>query len=333
MTEATRPGASPEPTERPTGDDDGATMAKAYRPADVEPAVYARWLAADVFAPDGTGSRARTHDDPFVIIMPPPNVTGALHLGHAARTATEDLMVRRARMQGRPTLWLPGVDHASIAAQWVLRRVLADEGTTPEALGRERYLERMRRFMDETRPIILGQQQRLGASADWGRERFTMDERLGSRGAGRLQAALRGRPRVPRREARQLVPRLRDERVRPRGHRHARGGHPLARSDTTSSPRMARPTPPASRPSTARSSWRRPAPRRSSATPRWPSTPRTSATRRLVGRLVRIPFVERDVPIIADDDGRAGVRDRCGQGHAGPRPRPTSRPASATACP
>ena len=176
MTEATRPGASPEPTERPTGDD-GATMAKAYRPADVEPAVYARWLAADVFAPDGTGSRARTHDDPFVIIMPPPNVTGALHLGHAARTATEDLMVRRARMQGRPTLWLPGVDHASIAAQWVLRRVLAEEGTTPEALGRERYLERMRRFMDETRPIILGQQQRLGASADWGRERFTMDER------------------------------------------------------------------------------------------------------------------------------------------------------------
>jgi valyl-tRNA synthetase len=152
-------------------------MAKAYRPADVESAVYARWLAADVFAPDGTGSRARTHDDPFVIIQPPPNVTGALHLGHAARTATEDLMIRRARMQGRPSLWLPGVDHASIAAQWVLRRILADEGTTPEALGRERYLERMRRFMDETRPIILGQQQRLGASADWGRERFTMDER------------------------------------------------------------------------------------------------------------------------------------------------------------
>jgi valyl-tRNA synthetase len=85
-------------------------------------------------------------------------------------------MVRRARMQHRPTLWLPGVDHASIAAQWVLRQVLATEGTTPEGLGRERYLERMWRYMRETRPIIIGQQRRLGSSADWGRERFTMDE-------------------------------------------------------------------------------------------------------------------------------------------------------------
>jgi valyl-tRNA synthetase len=152
-------------------------MAKVYQPAEVEPAVYARWLAADVFAPDGAGSRARHTEAPFVVIMPPPNVTGALHLGHAARSATEDLMVRRARMQLRPTLWLPGVDHASIAAQWVLRRVLADEGTTPEELGRERYLERMWRFMEETRPVIMGQQRRLGISADWGRERFTMDER------------------------------------------------------------------------------------------------------------------------------------------------------------
>ncbi len=157
--------------------DDPEPMAKAYQPAAVEPAVQARWLAADVFAPDGAGSRARPTGEPFVIIMPPPNVTGALHLGHAARSATEDLMIRRARMQHRPTLWLPGVDHASIAAQWVLRRVLADEGTTPEELGREKYLERMWRFMDETRPVIMGQQRRLGISADWSRERFTMDDR------------------------------------------------------------------------------------------------------------------------------------------------------------
>jgi valyl-tRNA synthetase len=154
-------------------------MAKAYQPADVEPAVYERWEAADVFAPDGAGSTARPLLEPFVIIMPPPNVTGALHLGHAARSATEDLMVRRARMQQRPTLWLPGVDHASIAAQWVLRRVLEEEGTTPEELGRVKYLDRMWRFMDETRPVIMGQQRRLGSSADWGRERFTMDERSG----------------------------------------------------------------------------------------------------------------------------------------------------------
>ncbi|CAN5786844.1 valine--tRNA ligase [soil metagenome] len=160
------------------GADDGPAeeMSRAYQPADVERRIYERWLAADVFAPDGAGSLARPNLDPFVVIMPPPNVTGALHLGHAARSATEDLMVRRARMQGRSTLWLPGVDHASIAAQWVLRRVLAEEGTTPEELGRERYLERMWRFMAETRPVITGQQRRLGASADWGRERFTMDE-------------------------------------------------------------------------------------------------------------------------------------------------------------
>src|SRR3990170_887884 len=155
---------------------DPSAMARAYQPAEVEPLVYKRWLAADVFAPDGAGSRARATMPPFVIVMPPPNVTGALHLGHAARSATEDLMIRRARMQGRPALWLPGVYHASIAAQWVLRRVLADEGTTPEELGRDRYLERMRRFMAETRPVIMGQQRRLGSSADWERERVTMDE-------------------------------------------------------------------------------------------------------------------------------------------------------------
>jgi valyl-tRNA synthetase len=170
-------GQPPDPHALPSAEGTTGEMARAYRPADVEPRIYERWLAADVFAPDGAGSLARPGLEPFVVIMPPPNVTGALHLGHAARSATEDLMVRRARMQGRPTLWLPGVDHASIAAQWVLRRVLADEGTTPEALGRERYLERMWRFMDETRPVIMGQQRRLGSSADWGRERFTMDDR------------------------------------------------------------------------------------------------------------------------------------------------------------
>ena len=84
---------------------------------------YERWLAADVFAPDGAGSRADDAKPPFVVIQPPPNVTGSLHLGHAQRSAVEDLMVRHARMCGRPTLWLPGLDHASIAAQFVLDRL------------------------------------------------------------------------------------------------------------------------------------------------------------------------------------------------------------------
>src|SRR5689334_24354241 len=132
-----------------------AALPKAYAPADVEARIYDQWLAADVFAPDGAGSTADPALPPFVIIQPPPNVTGSLHLGHAQRSAVEDLMVRHARMLGRPALFLPGLDHASIAAQVVLDRILAREGESRESLGRERYLERMREFVDRTRPIML----------------------------------------------------------------------------------------------------------------------------------------------------------------------------------
>ncbi len=151
-------------------------LAKAYRPADFEGAIYERWLEADVFAPDGKGSRADGSKPPFVIIQPPPNITGALHLGHALTSTVEDVMIRHARMTGRPTLWLPGLDHASIAAQYVLDRIIAAEGETREGLGRERYLERMWEFINTTREVMLGQQRRIGASLDWGRLRFTMDE-------------------------------------------------------------------------------------------------------------------------------------------------------------
>ncbi|HEY7590671.1 MAG TPA: valine--tRNA ligase, partial [Candidatus Limnocylindrales bacterium] len=151
-------------------------LPKSYRPADFESAVYERWVAADVFAPDGAGSRADPGKPPFVIIQPPPNITGSLHLGHAQRTAVEDLMIRHARMLGRPALFLPGLDHASIAAQFVLDGILAKEGESRASLGRERYLERMRAFVEATRPVMLGQQRRVGASADWGRLRYTMDE-------------------------------------------------------------------------------------------------------------------------------------------------------------
>jgi valyl-tRNA synthetase len=151
-------------------------MPKAYRAADIESAVYERWLAADVFAPDGRGTKADDSKPPFVITQPPPNVTGALHIGHALTSTVEDVMIRRARMQGHPTLFLPGVDHASIAAQFVLDKIIANEGETRESLGRERYLERMWQFVAETRDTIGEQQRRLGISADWDRLRFTMDE-------------------------------------------------------------------------------------------------------------------------------------------------------------
>jgi valyl-tRNA synthetase len=151
-------------------------LPKAYIPADFEAAIYERWLTADVFAPDRTGSTADPGAEPFTIIQPPPNITGSLHLGHAQRTAVEDLMIRHARMLGRPTLFLPGLDHASIAAQYVLDKIIAAEGESRQSLGRERYLERMWRFINETRQVMLAQQRRLGGSFDWSRLRFTMDD-------------------------------------------------------------------------------------------------------------------------------------------------------------
>jgi valyl-tRNA synthetase len=153
-----------------------AELDKAYRSSEVETAVYQSWLDADVFAPDGKGSRADWTKQPFVIIQPPPNVTGSLHLGHAQRSTVEDLMTRHARMQRRPALFLPGLDHASIAAQFVLDKIIAKKGQTRATLGREKYLEAMWEFVDETRRTILSQQRRVGASLDWERIRFTMDE-------------------------------------------------------------------------------------------------------------------------------------------------------------
>ena len=111
-------------------------------PAAFEPAIYSAGSRRTSSRPTARLERGR-EQPPFMIIEPPPNITGALHLGHAQRTAVEDLMIRRARMQGKPTLWLPGVDHASIAAQLVLDKIIAAEGESRESLGRERYLERM----------------------------------------------------------------------------------------------------------------------------------------------------------------------------------------------
>jgi valyl-tRNA synthetase len=151
-------------------------MPPAYDAAEVEARIYERWLDADVFAPEGKGSRADRSKKPFVITQPPPNITGGLHVGHALTTTIEDAMIRRARMQGYPTLWVPGVDHASISAQVVLDRILAKEGESRASLGRDHYLERMWQFINATRDLIGDQHRRLGASVDWNRLRFTMDE-------------------------------------------------------------------------------------------------------------------------------------------------------------
>ncbi|HEX6474513.1 MAG TPA: valine--tRNA ligase, partial [Candidatus Limnocylindria bacterium] len=144
-----------------------------YDAAAVEPGIYQRWLESGAFSP---ASQPPPGAERFVITMPPPNVTGALHNGHAVFVTLEDVLIRYHRMRGDDTLWVPGVDHASIAAQFVLDKIIAEEGETRASLGRERYLERMWQFMDEMRGVIGRQMRRLGASADWSRERFTMDE-------------------------------------------------------------------------------------------------------------------------------------------------------------
>jgi valyl-tRNA synthetase len=148
-------------------------LAPRYDAAAVEPGIYQRWLESGAFTP---AAEAPPGAAKFVVIQPPPNITGALHIGHALTATVEDTLVRYHRMLGDDTLWLPGVDHASIAAQFVLDQIIATEGETRQSLGRERYLERMWRFMDETRDCIGGQHRRLGVSVDWTRERFTMDE-------------------------------------------------------------------------------------------------------------------------------------------------------------
>src|SRR5688500_16201140 len=144
-----------------------------YDAASVEPAIYERWVAADAFRPS---EAAEPGAERCVVIQPPPNVTGALHIGHALTFIVEDVMTRYHRMRGDDTLWLPGVDHSGIGAQFVLDKIIAAEGQSRASLGRERYLERMWQFMEETRPIIRDQLRRFGASLDWSRERFTMDE-------------------------------------------------------------------------------------------------------------------------------------------------------------
>jgi valyl-tRNA synthetase len=146
-------------------------MPKAYEPGKVEQKWYKFWLDKGYFTP-----KIDPRKKPFVIIMPPPNVTGELHIGQALTAILEDIMTRWHRMKAEPTLWLPGVDHAAIAAQVVVERELAKEGLDRHQLGREKFLERMWWWVNSYRYIITQQHQRLGASCDWSRERFTMDE-------------------------------------------------------------------------------------------------------------------------------------------------------------
>ena len=146
-------------------------LEKTYRPDQVEAKHYAEWETAGSFAAN-PGSNA----EPYTIIMPPPNVTGSLHVGHALTFTVQDVLIRYRRMRGRDVLWQPGTDHAGIATQMVVERELGKEGKSRQDLGREKFLERVWAWKAESGGTILGQLRRLGASADWAREVFTMDE-------------------------------------------------------------------------------------------------------------------------------------------------------------
>ncbi|MEQ9349271.1 MAG: class I tRNA ligase family protein, partial [Alphaproteobacteria bacterium] len=146
---------------------------KTYQPDDVEPRRYAAWEKSGVFAAD-----ERSNGQPFTVMMPPPNVTGSLHIGHALNHTLQDVLVRYHRMSGRNTLWQPGTDHAGIATQMVVERQLESEGSSRAVLGRDDFVERVWQWRQESGGTILGQLRRLGDSADWARERFTMDEGL-----------------------------------------------------------------------------------------------------------------------------------------------------------
>jgi valyl-tRNA synthetase len=146
---------------------------KTYAPAAAEARQYARWEGSGGFAADPDGNAP-----PFAIMMPPPNVTGSLHIGHALTFTLQDVLVRYRRMQGRDVLWQPGTDHAGIATEIVVTNQIAEEGGDKRDLGRERFVERVWRWKGESGGTITRQLRRLGASPDWRRERFTMDPGL-----------------------------------------------------------------------------------------------------------------------------------------------------------
>ncbi|MGH2587947.1 MAG: valine--tRNA ligase, partial [Dehalococcoidia bacterium] len=150
---------------------DRTEMPPAYDPRAVEQRLYDFWEGNGYFQ-----AQIKEGQPAFTIIMPPPNVTGELHLGHALTDAIEDALIRWHRMQGEPTLWLPGTDHAGIATQMVVERELAKEGLTRQDLGREEFVARIWQWVRRYRHRIDDQHRRLGASADWSRNRFTMDE-------------------------------------------------------------------------------------------------------------------------------------------------------------
>src|SRR5213076_3108923 len=254
----------------------------AYDPRPVEPAIYKRWLEAGVFQP-------RTDGEPYVIVIPPPNVTAVLHVGHGLNNIIQDVIIRFERMRGRAAEWLPGTDHAGIATQNVVEKQLIDEGTTRMDLGREAFVARVWDFVRETGDTILEQLKIIGCSCDWTRTRFTLDPAYS-------------------RAVREVFVRLWDEGLIYRGHRVI---HWCPRCLTALSDEEAE-----SRDIEGKLYYIRypveggPAPYLTVATTR-PETllgdtavavnPKDARHRAFVGTVARLPVIDLPVPIIADE--------------------------------
>ena len=161
-----------------------AQLSKTFEHDKVDPKWYAYWESVNAFR-----ANPKTTRPPFSMVLPPPNVTGWLHIGHALNQTLPDIIARWQRMRGFDVLWLPGTDHAGIATQNVVEKQLAAEGTTRDALGREAFEARVRAWAEQSKGTIVGQMQRLGSSVDWSRERFTLDESL-SRAVRRVFVSL-----------------------------------------------------------------------------------------------------------------------------------------------
>ena len=232
---------------------------------------------------------AARRDETFVIAVPPPNVTGALHMGHALNGSLQDVLIRWHRMRGFDTLWQPGYDHAGISTQNVVEKQLVAEGTSRKELGREAFVERVWRASSETGRTIMGQYRRLGASLDYERERFTMDDALRRGGDALLRPPLGARLDLPRQPDRQLVPVPRDRDLRPRGRARARWTTRSRTRATRSRTAPASITVATVRPATIL------------ADVAVAVHPDDERYRDAVGKEVVVPFVERRVPVIADE--------------------------------
>ncbi len=149
------------------------SLSKIYDPHDIEGKWYKYWLSNNFFHAEATSDKS-----PYAIVIPPPNITGSLHMGHALDNTLQDCLIRWKRMQGLNTLWMPGTDHAGIVTELIMERKLEEEGSSRNEIGREKFIERMWQWKEETAGYIVSQLQQLGCSCDWERERFTLDEGL-----------------------------------------------------------------------------------------------------------------------------------------------------------